>query len=406
MISGSKSNDWRMAARRLVSGIILAGAGRSCLRWMKQHIHKSIRLFRTIPYVAQKIHNLFVIRLHQQRWLKPCQRFSRAMQGRQFTVFDVHFNEINALQAKALHDPVQWLAWHIFVAFKSAVRPEKFSWVRRIMPRVLFVSHIKREGANRFGYGHIKKFDVCKLVKRNVFAQFGKFAAASFDGNDAARRSYLARRENRVEADISAAIDHGHTGLQYTSEIAEFRCFKASIDEQRPIDAVVGFHRQSKAVPAKLIGFFDSVPGNLPYPARRGHYSKALHQGRAWLHVASIALIFLLAFACSTEASPLNWKRIAKIAIVWGAPIGSSLLAAKGTFDCRHRFGPEPCSEKYGEAKAFEVVRGGFSLTMSTISWKCLSGTGDKACYGFAMGTTAFNTAWAVHEERIHAKKD
>lgn len=119
-----------------------------------------------------------------------------------------------------------------------------------------------------------------------------------------------------------------------------------------------------------------------------------------------IAVLALLVVFLVPSADAFPWKRVVKIAVVWGAPIGSSLLATKGGVDCRRRNGVEPCTQHYGEFHAFEAARGGFSVAMSTISWKCLSGTGDKACYSFAVGTTAFNLYWYRHEENLTRKPD
>jgi hypothetical protein len=120
---------------------------------------------------------------------------------------------------------------------------------------------------------------------------------------------------------------------------------------------------------------------------------------------AICTLAMLLTMSAVADAKP-NWKRIGKIALVWGAPVASSLLATKGGVDCRKRNGVAPCSEHYGEFNAFEGVRGGFSLTMSTLSWKCLNGTGDKMCYSMAVGTAVFNTYWWRHEEGIYKPED
>jgi len=120
---------------------------------------------------------------------------------------------------------------------------------------------------------------------------------------------------------------------------------------------------------------------------------------------AICTLAMLLTMTTIADAKP-NWKRIGKIALVWGAPVVSSLLATKGGVDCRNRNGVEPCSEHYGAFNAMEGVRGGMALSMSFTSWKCLNGTGDKMCYSMAVGDAVFNTYWWRHEEGIYKKPE
>lgn len=113
---------------------------------------------------------------------------------------------------------------------------------------------------------------------------------------------------------------------------------------------------------------------------------------------------FLLAFVIFAQsASAFPWKKIAKAALIWGAPVGTSLLATKGGMDCRARFGPEPCTVRYGEFGQMEAWRGGISFTMSATTYGCLKETGWKGCYGFALGQSAFNLYWWRHEENIRA---
>ncbi|SRR6266478_3711361 len=121
-----------------------------------------------------------------------------------------------------------------------------------------------------------------------------------------------------------------------------------------------------------------------------------------------IVVLFLLLAIFLTGASPASafpWKKVAKAALIWGAPVGTSLLATKGGIDCRRRNGVEPCTAHYGEFRGTEIMRGGFSFSMSAITWGCLKENSWKPCYSFAAGTAAFNTFWFVHEERIRAKE-
>src|SRR6266446_1253127 len=117
------------------------------------------------------------------------------------------------------------------------------------------------------------------------------------------------------------------------------------------------------------------------------------------------ALFFVFAVLASpAEAFP--WKKVAKAAAIWGAPTATSLLATKGGVDCRRRNGVEPCTVHYGEFRGMEIARGGFSFSMSAITWGCLKDTGWKGCYGIAGSTAAFNVYWFVHEEKIRRKEN
>jgi hypothetical protein len=98
-------------------------------------------------------------------------------------------------------------------------------------------------------------------------------------------------------------------------------------------------------------------------------------------------------------------KKIAKAAVVWGAPVGTSLLATKGGYDCRARnHSPEHCTAGYGELGQTEAWRGGISFAMSATTYGCLKETRWKGCYGVAAGQSAYNLFWWRHEEGIRRR--
>jgi hypothetical protein len=105
-----------------------------------------------------------------------------------------------------------------------------------------------------------------------------------------------------------------------------------------------------------------------------------------------LLLLTLLLAAGPAQAGPRHvLGKIAKAAIIWGAPMASSLLATHGVLDCHRRNGPEFCSAGYGSVAGTETVRNTASLSLSAATWGCLRETSWKGCYGIAASTTAYN---------------
>jgi len=112
------------------------------------------------------------------------------------------------------------------------------------------------------------------------------------------------------------------------------------------------------------------------------------------------SLLALLLIPIPSPAKP-NWKLVGRITLYAGA-VAADAFAAKGGVDCRRRNGPEPCTEKYGEFKGFEITRAVTTGVMIGISeW----GHHEQFKEWFvpAAGFGAFNFAWGLHEERIHS---
>jgi hypothetical protein len=114
-----------------------------------------------------------------------------------------------------------------------------------------------------------------------------------------------------------------------------------------------------------------------------------------------ISTLTLFTLLLASNANCFPWKKIGKIALFYGAPAASSLLATKGGHDCRRAFGPELCTEKYGSFSAEEGFRFGLSFGVGAAGAKCIKDTNWKGCFAFPVVTSAANLWEFHHEENI-----
>jgi hypothetical protein len=123
------------------------------------------------------------------------------------------------------------------------------------------------------------------------------------------------------------------------------------------------------------------------------------------------ALLALLLTAGAVEAGPKHvLARIGEVTLNHIAPAATSLLATNAIHNCRLRFGVGGgCPDGgYGEFKAREAMRFGFSVGMGEASHGCFASVQTKkwACLFLAAAPITINTVTAIQAKEHRAKTD
>jgi hypothetical protein len=155
------------------------------------------------------------------------------------------------------------------------------------------------------------------------------------------------------------------------------------------------FHQPAAFRAARFVPFAEPVP-QLYKPGK---------------HAAILAFLLIFWFAVPANAGPKKvLLKIAEIAVDHVLPAVSSGLATNAVHNCRKRFGVGGgCPDGgYGEFKAREGMRFGFSVGMGELSHGCFASVETKkwSCLLIAAAPIALNTVTTIQARIHYAKKD